>query len=172
MDYEKIPLKYRVAGLLLTGIAIIIGVDFMTEQLPVDSREYKDNNLFGVTGSNVDRYPGIVSTDPPLFVFKDLQSGINAGFNLLLDFYFNKNGWNTLNKIGYHWSGDPTGGDNKTGDYAANLAAFSGLDPSQELSYWKNGIAIMDAISKAENGAGVQIAFTRLATGLLAGGTM
>jgi hypothetical protein len=139
-------------------------VDFMTENLP-QTREYDDNNPFGVTSSPRTRaYQGVVGEDTPLLQFETLQDGINAGFRLMKELYFDARGWNTLRLIGEHWSGDTKG------IYANALKYFSHEDIDKPLNFWTDGIKIMDAISKEEN-TGTQIAYTRLAIGLIAGGT-
>lgn len=156
-------------GLLVAGgVALIVGVDYMTQELP-DTREFRDNNPFGVTATatqiqqnDLSAYPGITGIDNPLFEFGDLQSGINAGFTLMKQNYFDK-GFNTVEAIANRWSGNAK-------DYAANLAAFMGYDVSDQLDYWQDGIALMNGISKAENGPGTQLAWTSLGIGLLVGG--
>lgn len=160
--------KLSTLELLSIGVLLIEVVDFFTAS-DVSTREINDNNPFGVTFNpgayDVNAYPGIIGADTPLYQFSLMQFGINAGFNLLLDNYFNQ-GTNTIDGIGTKWSGDHTGG------YANSLAALTGLTPGVPLSYWIDGINIMNGISKLENGAGEQLPYTQLALGLLAGGFM
>lgn len=149
--------------LILLGVAGIISVDIATLSFP-NTREFNDNNPFGVTqGPSSANFLGVVGYDAPLLIFSNVIFGIIAAFSLLQANYF-QNGRLTVSQIGTAWSGDTSG------NYAQALSELTGYEPNQVLNYWTDGITLMNGIAKLENGAGTIIPTTYLTIGLIFGG--
>lgn len=131
------------------------------------TRELRANNPLGVSLSGTYEWEGMDYTKSvpnkttgksiegvddklgdQLAIFKTTQEGLNAAAWLLQDAYFNK-GFRTIGAIGDRWSG-------KTGspfsDYSVSLSKIMKLPIDSQLNFATDGIGLMKALSRMENG--------------------
>lgn len=148
--------KESIASLLLLGLGAIVALDILTAEEPM-TREFQDNNPFGVTGTGWD---GQIGSDGPLAIFSNKFWGIRAGFKNLNSYF--EQGINTVDGIGNTWPGQAAA-------YGPQLAQLTGLTPGVPLNYWTDGINLMSKITILENTPDTVLPYTYLVAGLLAG---
>jgi hypothetical protein len=136
------------------------------------TREFERNNPLGVSLSgefpweNVDlSFPGVAGDDgvltpgvdnkknDHLMVFHTMQDGANAGAWLLHDNYFGPER-NTPISLGDAWAGDT---ENKANaqhrrSYGSSIAMLMKDRPDYELEYERDGVGVMKALCREENG--------------------
>lgn len=112
----------------------------------VDTTKSVPNNKTGVSLPGVDD-----KLNDKLVIFKTTQDGLNAAAWLLKINYFDR-GYTTPGAIGDRWAGRLPVPPNQFSDYALSLAKIMGLPPDSELTFGIDGIKVLKALARMENG--------------------
>lgn len=162
----------RGAWFALALLAALLGLAYYKrEEITVAAsnllpRGLRLNNPLNIekTKPGKERWVGeIDSADPRFASFATMSDGVRAGAKLLLN-YQRLYGLNTVREIVNRWA-PPS--ENKTDDYARNVAAWMGVTPDQRIDVAARLPDLVRAMGRQEQG---QVAFAAVKSADLSGG--
>lgn len=128
------------------------------------TRGYRNNNPLNMDYVAKNTWVGqiVPSGDSRFCQFYEMKYGYRATFKNLYT-YINKYGWNTIRKICSHWAPME---ENRTDNYIANVASWSGLGADVVLTATDTRLKkVVAAMSKMENGQDIAVPQGDLETG-------